>query len=150
MAITVSGDSVTYSKGPLADTAQGVVVLNTAEYPTGAFVLNSSSGNVANASAVATVQSAASLTAYITGFEVTSAGATAASVVNVTVTGTQGGTMTYTLAVVAGATLGNQPLVVSFYPPIPASAVNTSIVVTVPALGAGNTNCTVSAHGYRR
>lgn len=152
MAIVAAGDSFNYLKGPLADTAQGVVLISdaTTGYPAGSTVLNSSSGNVAAAVATATLTSAASQTAYITGFEVTGAGATAASVVSVTITGTLGGTMTYTLAVVAGATLANQPLIVAFFPPIPASAANTNIVVSCPSLGAGNTNNTVTAHGYRR
>ena len=111
--------------------------------------LSASSGNVANAAAVATLAAAAAVTTYISGFEVTSGGATAASLVSITITGLIGGTATYTLGVVAGAAAANVPLVVCFNPPIPASAVNTAIVVTVPALGAGNTNSTVVAHGYR-
>ncbi len=110
--------------------------------------VKASSGNVANASAAATLAAVAAKTAYITGFDVTGTGATAASVVSVTVTGLLGGTSTYTLPVVAGANLGNPALVVQFNPPLPASAVNTAIVVTCPALGAGNTNNTVNAYGY--
>jgi hypothetical protein len=37
---------------------------------------------------------------------------------------------------------------VSFPIPVPASAVNTNIVVTMPSLGAGNTNATCSAQGF--
>ena len=152
MAIVAAGDTVNYLQGVLNDTAKMVVIGGgaPAEYPTGTTVLNSSSGNVAAATATATLTSAASQTAYITGFEITGAGATAAAVVNPTITGTIGGTMTYTIVVVAGATLANQSIIVTFYPPIPASAANTSIVVSCPSLGAGNTNNTVTAHGYRR
>jgi hypothetical protein len=32
--------------------------------------------------------------------------------------------------------------------PVPATAVNTAIVVTVPSLGAGNTNAAVTAFGF--
>lgn len=120
-----------------------------AAYPPGAVVLNPSSGNVANASAVATLAAAAGTTTYITGFEITGAGATAGLVVNPTVVGTIGGTMTYTYAAATGALVANTPLIVEFNPAIPASAVNTTIVVTVPALGVGNTNSTVVTHGYR-
>lgn len=148
MAITAAGDTFQYLQGPLSDVAKLVVVAG--EYPPASTPITASSGNVANASAVATLAGAASLTTYITGFEVTAAGATAASVVSVTVTGTISGTLTYTLAVPAGVTTSVQPLIVQFSPPIPASAANTSVVVTVPALGAGNTNSTVVAHGYRR
>lgn len=110
--------------------------------------VKASSGNVANASGVATIAAVAAKTAYITGFDVTGSGATAASVVSVTVTGLLGGTSTYTLSVVAGATLSNAVLSIRFAPPLPASAANTAIVVTCPALGAGNTNNAVNAYGF--
>ena len=122
---------------------------------TGAFVqpnsvaLASSSGNVANASAVATLAGAAGLTTYISGFEITGAGATAASVVTATITGLLGGTLTYVIAVPAGVTAPLPSLVVPFFPPLPSSSVNTNIVVTLSALGAGNTNAAVVAHGFR-
>lgn len=117
--------------------------------PIGATQLSASSGNVAAGTAAATLAGAASQTTYITGFSLTSTGSTAATVVNGTITGLLGGTQTYTYASVAGATLPNSPLVVNFSPALPASAVNTSIVVSFPTLGAGNTNTTVNAYGYR-
>lgn len=119
------------------------------QYPQGATAITAASGNVANASAVATLAGAASKTTYITGFEITGSGATGAAIVVPTVAGSITGTLTYIQAVVAGALLGNTPLVVQFDPPIPASAANTAIVVTVPALGVGNTNSAVVAHGYQ-
>lgn len=125
------------------------VGLGTNGYPIGATAVQSSSGNVANASAVATLAAAVGKTTYITGFQVTSGGATAASLKSVTITGLLGGTATYTIGVVAGAAAPNAHLVVTFTPPIPGSATNTAIVVTVPALGAGNTNATVTAHGFQ-
>jgi hypothetical protein len=122
-------------------------------YPTstaaGVTVLQSSSGNVAAATATATLTGAASTTAYISGFLVTGAGATAGSVVNGTITGTIGGTMTFAVPVATGVTAANFPIYVDFNPPVPASAANTNIVVSVPSLGAGNTNSAVSAWGYR-
>lgn len=124
--------------------AQSVVAV-----PAEATQLNASSGNVANASAVATLAAAAGKTNFITGFEITSAGATAASVVLATVTGLLGGTRTYVYASVAGATAANQTLSVQFSQPLRASAVNTAIVVTLPALGAGNTNAAVNAQGWQ-
>lgn len=107
------------------------------------------SGNVANASAVATLTGSPGLTTYLSGFELTGAGATAASVVLATVTGILGGTLTYVIAVPAGATLALTPLIVEFSPSLPASAQNTAIVVTLAALGAGNTNAAAVAHGFR-
>lgn len=117
-------------------------------YIEGATVLVAGSGNVANAAAVATLTPTSTTTAYINGFEITGAGATSALVVTVTVVGLLGGTRHFTYAFVAGAAVANDPLLVSFNPPLPASAVNTAIVVTCPAGGAGNTNNTVVAHGF--
>lgn len=120
----------------------------TSPLPATATAINGSSGNVANASAIGTLTGASARTTYITGFEINAAGATAASVVTVTVTGVITGTMSYTFAVPAGVTVGAQPLIVPFPTPIPSSTTNTNIVVTLPALGAGNTNATVNAHGF--
>lgn len=106
------------------------------------------SGNKANASAVATLTGAAATTVYISGFEVTGSGATTALPVTVTVAGLLGGTQSYTYSFASGVLVGNTPLIVEFDPPLPASAVNTAIVVTCPASGAGGTNNTVVAHGY--
>jgi hypothetical protein len=118
-------------------------------YPTGATPINASSGNQAAGQAVATLAAAAGKTTYITGFEITSSGATVGLVVNPTVVGTITGTLTYVYAAMAGILLINTPLTVNFIPPIPASAVNTAIVITLPSLGLGNTNASVVAHGYQ-
>jgi hypothetical protein len=118
-------------------------------YPAGATAITADSGNKANASAAATLAAAAGVTTYISGFMVTATGATAASVVTGTITGTITGTLHFTFAAVAGATVICTPLVVTFPYPIPASAVNTAITVTLPALGAGNTNATVTAFGFQ-
>lgn len=118
-------------------------------YPSGSTPLTGGSGNVANANAVATLTPSATTTAYISGFEVTGSGATAGLPVTVTVAGLLGGTRSFTYTFAAGALVGNQPLIVPFFPPLPASAVNTPIVVTCPASGAGGTNNTAVAHGYQ-
>jgi|SRR5882672_6106888 len=119
--------------------------------PTGkdATPITASSGNVAAGTATATLAAGgANFLTYISGFEVTADGATAAAAgVNVTVTNTVGGTLTYSFGV---ATLGNQqPLIVEFNPPIPANALNTTIVVSMPTLGAGNLHACIVAHGFQ-
>lgn len=116
--------------------------------PVGGTQVTGSSGNVAAATATATLTAVAGKTTYITGFEVTGAGATGALVVTVTVTGTITGTLSYTYTAVAGAAVGNAPLIVTFPIPVAASATNTNIVVSCPTLGVGNTNNTVVAHGF--
>lgn len=112
--------------------------------------ITASSGNVAAGVATASLAAATGKVTYICGFAITSAGSTGAAVVSPTVTNTVTGTMTFTYASVAGVTLGNQPLVVHFNPCISANAPNTAIAVSLPSLGAGNTNASVSAWGYQR
>jgi hypothetical protein len=108
-----------------------------------------SSGNVAAAVATATLPAvSANRTNYLTGFDVTAGGATAGAIVNLTITGLLGGTRTYAYAAPTGAAVGANPLVVLFDPPLPASAANTAIVVSMPSLGAGNTNACVNAQGF--
>ena len=116
----------------------------------GGTAVAASSGNVANASAAASLAAAAGVTNYLTGFSITFAGATAASVVTATITGLLGGTLSYTIAVPAGATVGGTPLLVDLAIPHPASAANTAITVTLPALGAGNTNASVTIRGFQK
>lgn len=113
-------------------------------------VLAASSGNVVAAAAVATLAAEVGKTTYVSGFILTAAGATAALVVNATIAGVLGGTMTFSFAFPAGVTLQATPLAVTFPYPIPASAVNTAIVVTLPSGGAGNTNAAAVAIGFRQ
>lgn len=112
--------------------------------------ITAASGNVANASAVATLAAAALKTTFISGFQCTAAGSTGALVVNLTLVGVITGTMTYTFTFPAGATVAAAPVREQFSPPIPASAVNTAIVVTLPAGGAGNTNAACNATGFQQ
>ncbi|SEC58413.1 hypothetical protein SAMN05519104_1659 [Rhizobiales bacterium GAS188] len=110
------------------------------------YYTNQSSGNVANAAATATL-TASKLNLYVTGFEITGAGAATASCVNATLTGLVGGTQTYNFCAPAGAAVGIQPLLVQFTSPIP-SNFNTAVVLTLPPLGSGNVNAAVNLHGY--
>lgn len=112
-----------------------------------------STAGAGNVQVTATIAAVAGKTAYITGFHVSGGGATAASIIAVTVTGLLGGTITFHLAVLAGAAapgLSPNPLLVQFPDPLPASAQNQAIAVVVPAFGAGNTLSSVTAYGYYR
>ena len=117
-------------------------------YPAAAVPLIAGSGNVANAAATATLTGTATTTVYISGFEMTAAGATAALPVILTVTGLLGGTRSWIFEFPTGATASAYPLVVQFDPPLPASAVNTNIVASCPAGGVGNTHAAIVAHGF--
>jgi len=108
-----------------------------------------SSANAAAANNV-TLPASATLTTFITGFEVTGAGATAASVITVTLTNTVSGTLNYQMAIPAGAAVGVTPLIVEFSVPIPATGINTAITLNVPSFGAGNTNAAATIHGFRQ
>ena len=119
------------------------------DFPAPAILTDVSNSNVGAASAIAgTLAATSGRTNYLTGFEVTGSGATVGLVTTVTVTGTVGGPLSYVLPVVAGALLGNGPLVITFPRPIPATGPNVAIVVSVPSFGLGNTNAAVTAHGY--
>lgn len=117
-------------------------------YPSGATPVVNSSASVANAAAVATLAGVAAKTTYLSGFEITGGGSTAAAIAAVTVSGILGGSLNYTYGFALGAGVGNVPLIVEFNPPLPSSAVNTSIVVTCAAGGAGNLANTCVAHGF--
>ncbi len=139
-------------------TAQGITggagFGSVSDYPVGgtgtaAVPVAATSGNVAAATATATLAGTSGKTTYITGLQIVGTGATAASVVSCTITGLLGGTVTLPLGVVAGATLQNPIINISYAKPVPASAANTSIVVSCPTLGSGNTNNSVSAQGYQ-
>lgn len=121
-----------------------------AELAAGGTAVAGTSGNVANASAAASLTAAASKTNYVTGVDISFAGATAASVVTATLTGLLGGTQSYSIAVPAGAAVQGTPLTLRFTPPHPASAANTAITITLPALGAGNTNAAVNIRGIQK
>jgi hypothetical protein len=117
-------------------------------YPNQTTPVHAASGNVANASAAATIPAVAGKRAYVTGFEITAGGATAAALVDAALSGILGGTATYTFGAPAGAAVQAVPLIVKFQMPIPASAINTAIAITLPALGAGNTKAAVAIHGF--
>lgn len=97
------------------------------------------------AATVATMPAVAGKTNYLCGYTV-DADATAATVGNMTITGLLSGTVTRRQAVgaVASATATTWH---NYWPCQPASAVNTAIVITSAAAGAGG-NTTVNFEGY--
>lgn len=113
-------------------------------------------GSAQNATAganTATLASASGKTAWITGFDVTGTGATTGSGINVTVTGLASGagsTLNYGLQVPAGVTaaLTGGGLFIKYDKPLPASALNTNILVTCPSFGSGNTAASVNVYGF--
>ena len=119
-------------------------------YPPGALPITGS-GTGSTGAITASIPALANKTAYLCGLYYTGTNATAANAAtSVTVTGVVGGTMTFgfpTLA--AGATVPSTiPIDEAFMPCVPATSVNTAIVVNGPALGAGATQATAAVWGY--
>jgi hypothetical protein len=93
----------------------------------------------------ATLPGVAGKVTFICGFTFTSGGTTTALVTTATITGTIGGTLSYIYVF----TTGSQGLFgIAFPVCIPASAMNTAIVVNQPAGGTGTVGA-VSAWGYQ-
>jgi hypothetical protein len=108
------------------------------------------SGNLAATAGSATIEVVPGVTSYLTGFSITGSGATAASVVQASIAGLQGGTLEFVIAVPAGVTAALAPLVVNFPSPLAAAGPNATISVNLPSLGAGNTAACVNAYGFRQ
>lgn len=136
-----------YRQVQIVDSGGNAVAIGST--PPGATMITATSGNVAAASAVATLAAAPGKTTYVTGINITGAGATAASIVTAVLSGLVTGSQSFTIAVPAGVTTAITPLHFAFTTPIPASAANTAIVLTVPSFGSGNTNVTANAQGYQ-
>lgn len=119
-------------------------------------VVAASSGVVLNTAGTATLPASAGKVTYIQGITISSSPATSANVLTVTVTGlatSAGGTLHFLVNI--GTTVGSitgvpDPQHIPFPLPLPASAQNTAIVVTIPAAGGGNNGgCAVVAYGFQ-
>lgn len=117
--------------------------------PFNATPLGATSGSVAAAVAAATLAADANQFNWLTGFDLTGSGATAASTIAITVTGLVGGTITFLMVVPAGAALAASGLSKSFPIPLRSSAKNIAIVVSSPSFGAGNLAACMNAYGYK-
>lgn len=117
-------------------------------YPNQTTPVQAASGNVAAGTAAAAIPAVAGKIAYCTGFEITAGGATAAALVQATLAGLAGGTRTYIYGAPAGAAVAATPLIVKFEFPLPASGPNTALTLSLPSLGAGNTNAAVAIRGF--
>lgn len=139
-ALKVQGPDTAGNPLPVAAIAQSAA--NSLQTP----VTATASG--ANANTTATIPAVAGKFTYLTGFQVTSNGATSSASVVVSVTGCVSGTFNYVYVSGALNTAGDGQLIVTFPTPVPSTAANTAIAVGVPALGAGNTQTQVSVQGF--
>jgi hypothetical protein len=116
--------------------------------PSVTYASNSAQGGAATQTA--TIAAVANRMNYIEGFDITGGGATAASVIDVTITGLTN-TLHYEVNILAGVTgpCNTQGgLFVRFPSPLPASTTNTAINVVCPSFGAGNTNQAATIYGF--
>ncbi len=107
------------------------------------------SGNLANTTGNATLAATGGKTTYLNDVMITAAGATTALAVTGNITGLLGGTKHFTFVFPAGNATAAQPFVFSPPQPLPASAANTTIVVNLPASGAGGLFATVTVDGFQ-
>jgi hypothetical protein len=122
--------------------------IGTPGYPPGATPVQASSTDEADASAVATLPAAAGLTTWITHFRCTGTGATAAAAADITVGGPTNSEI-YVFLFASGATAADTPVDVTYSPPIPASAPDTAITVTLGAGGSGAAHAACAAEGFQ-
>lgn len=114
-------------------------------------ILQSGAHGAAQSNA-ATLAPGSNQLAYLQGFDITGGGATAASIIEIAVTGLLGGTVWFEMNILAGFTgpvNAQGGMFISFPEPIPGNALGVSIVVTCPSFGAGNTNAAVMAYGFQ-
>jgi hypothetical protein len=124
----------------MGDGSFAEVVHRRQRLPAGATPVNATSGNVA---AVATTLPVCGQDELRHRLRDHRGGATAAALVVATLAGLLGGTATYIFGAVRARTCRNHRY--RHVPkPLPASAVNTAITLTLPSLGAGNTNAAVN------
>lgn len=133
--------------GPAA-IGSSLSTVSSSQYPAnniGAAVPVTATATGTTAATVATIPAVAGKTAFICGSTIT-ADATALAVGTAVVSGTISGSLSY-LQGISAATSGAGNLTQTFNPCIPASAINTAIVVTSAAAGTGG-NTIVNAQGY--
>ena len=127
----------TFQAGYLRD-AGGAIVVN--EAGAGTYV-NATAATAAGGAITATCAATATTTTYITGFTISTTTGTA-GVVTATLTGVQSGPLSYA---VATPTTGANVVTVTFPWPVPATAVNTTVVVSLPATGGVSAVNTIAA-----
>jgi len=87
---------------------------------------------------------------FLEGFDITGAGATAASVVVASITGIAGGPLYFDVGVGSGTTTANTPLSIRFPEPLPATGPGVPIVINLPSLGTGSPMAALTGYGFQK
>ena len=117
--------------------------------PTASQTPAASTASGGNAVQTASIAAPAGLFAFLTSLRIEGLGATAATVVTATLTGLQGGTISYPVTVPAGATVAIAPVTDNFGTRgAQSAAAGGTISLSLPAFGAGNTLELASINGY--
>lgn len=149
---TVSGQNVVMENNALLNAAgtldrarEGQIIGSelTSLVPATATVQNSSTTTAAGAQIVGTIPAVATKLGYLLGFDITLGPGTAGAVT--AVTANLASVLSYTVATVAADV---RIASIRFPVPIPATAVNTAITVTVPAVGGGSAVNAVTVYGF--
>ena len=119
----------------------------------------SAAGSGAASTVTVTLAGTLGKVTWIEGVDVSGLGATAAGTATLTISGLAGGTLTYTLAIAAGATapafsVNANVFQLRFPTPLPAGSggviqQNAAITVSVTTFGAGNTSELLQAYGVQ-
>lgn len=127
----------------------GTIALTAGFDPTASQTPAASAQNAANAALAVSIVAGAGLFAFVTSLRVTGEGATAATTVIATLTGGQGGTISYPIAVPAAVAGPITPVTDSFGTRgLQSAAMGGTITLNVPAFGAGNTLAQAQITGY--
>ena len=113
-----------------------------------ATVFSTSASATTSATLAATMTADANSFWYVSGFTIAIAGATAGSIVNATLTGLAGGTITIPIAVPGTATTGAF-INVEYITALAAASISTGPALNLPAVGAGNTSAAISLRGFK-
>lgn len=118
------------------------------QYSDGQKVVVVDSDQKAAASASGVITASATQRAHLDKVIVGGLGATSTGTAVLTIAGAIGDDISFPIVIPAGATVGITPLVLSFDPPLPGSALGDDITVTLASFGTGNTRADLTVIGH--
>lgn len=141
-------NEATNNIGKLLTDGVTITTLPGSDYPAGATPIVGSATTTSNTSLVGTLAAASGKTTYIAGFDMTASGSTAPDTRTLVIAGV-GTTLNYIFGFTTGNPAISTPMSMRFPRPIPASATNTAITVTMPLMPVGVDNAALTVYGYQ-